>query len=227
MPNRTSSDTRSGSSPQDEQGAAPDVLIHTSAERRLAAEHWLLSTLPAFGRERARMEWQEHGVTLLPLGTLFAAVRLPGPLVQAVAASTTSADIDAVLGEALQGGPVICDRRWQRYYVLVPAGVPRTWRQAAEDWRAADVAVLGRGTHLGVPRLDTAQERAGLESYWSVPMDSPALLCTPLRVARLIAAGHQQLLDRTAEPDTVTAAASPTNDPEPKPLRGVIVPPKP
>ncbi|MCF3131246.1 hypothetical protein [Streptomyces olivochromogenes] len=156
------------------------------------------------------MEWQEHGITLLPLGTLFAAVRLPGPLVQAVAASTTPADTAAVLGEALQGGPVICDRRRQRYYALVPAGVPRTWQHAVEDWRTADVEVFDRGTHLGVPRLDMDQGRRDLESYWSVPMDSPAMLCAPLGVARLIAAGHQQLAVQTAEPDGIGPASSQT-----------------
>jgi hypothetical protein len=196
---------------------APETgaLIHTRSERRLSAEHWLLSPLPDSGRDRARMEWQEHGVTLLPLGTLFAAVRLPGPLVQAVAASTTPTDIDAVLGEALQGGPVICDRRRPRYYALVPASLPARWRQAVEDWRAADVVVFGRGTHLGVPRLDAEQDRIGLESYWSVPMDSPAMLCAPLRVARLIAAGHQ-LLAQTAEPDAGDHAA-----PSPTPAAGL------
>ncbi|MEV0185153.1 hypothetical protein AB0I54_38615 [Streptomyces sp. NPDC050625] len=197
--------------------AAPEAgaLNHTGADRRLATQHWLLSTLPAFRRERARMEWQEHGVTLLPLGTLFAAVRLPGPLVQAAAASTTPADIDAVLGEALQGAPVICDRYRSRYYILVPASLPRRWQQAVEDWRAADVAVFGKATHLGVPRLDADRERMDLESYWSVPMDSPAMLCAPLLVARLIAAGHQ-LLAQTAEPDAGDHAA-----PSPTPAAGL------
>ncbi|MEU0189439.1 hypothetical protein ABZ250_06185 [Streptomyces afghaniensis] len=32
-----------------------------------------------------------------------------------------------------------------------------------------------------------------LASYWSVPMDSAAALCTPLTVARLIAAGRHCL----------------------------------
>ena len=61
------------------------VLVHTSADRRLATEHWLLSTLPEPSRERARVEWQEHSVALLPLGTLFSAVRLPLDLVLAAA----------------------------------------------------------------------------------------------------------------------------------------------
>ncbi|MCF3132435.1 hypothetical protein [Streptomyces olivochromogenes] len=210
MANRTFPDMPADPSGQEDgtPAAAPGVLVHTRAERYLATQHWLLSTLPDYGRDRARMEWQEHGITLLPLGTLFAAIRLPGPLVQAVSASTTPADVDAMLGEALQGGPVICDRHRQRYYALVPASVPRTWQQAIEDWRAAGVAVFGRGTHLGVPWPNANQKRSDLESYWSVPMDSPAMLCAPLRVARLIADGHRQLLAQTADQDAADHAAA-------------------
>ncbi|MCF3132478.1 hypothetical protein [Streptomyces olivochromogenes] len=186
------------------------VLIHSRAERRLAAQHWLLSTLPEFGRDRARMEWQEHGITMLPLGTLFAAVRLPGPLVQAAAASTTPADVDHVLGEALQGGPVICDRYRSRYYALVPASVPRKWQQAVKDWQAGHVAVFGQGTYLGVPRLDADTERPDPESYWSVPMDSPATLCAPLHVAHLIAVGQQQVSAQRGEQDADDPAPSQT-----------------
>lgn len=175
--------------------ADTDVQVCTTAERRLAAEHWLLSTLPEAGRERARVEWQAYGVALLPCGTLFAAVRLPGPLVHAVAASTTPADVDAVLDEALQGGPVICDQYRQRYYVLVPASVSRTWRDAAKDWRRDNVEVLGRESYLGVPRVEATEGHPTAESYWAVPMESAGVLCTPLRVARLIAAGVHQLAE--------------------------------
>ncbi|MEW2262484.1 hypothetical protein [Streptomyces sp. NPDC047868] len=173
--------------------AEPGVLVHTSSVRRLAAEHWMLSTHPT--PRRARLEWQEHGVAVLPLGTLFSAVRVPGRLVQAVAASTDLADIDAVLDEVLDG-PVICDVRGPRYYALVPAGVPRTYRQAVEDWQAQEVECLGRGAYLGVPRLDMADyPEKGTRSYWSVPMESAAVLCKPLAVARLIAAGVHELAE--------------------------------
>ena len=171
------------------------VTVHTTAERRLAAEHWLLSTLPAPRREQARVHWQTGGVALLPLGTLLAAVRLPGALVHAVAASTKPEDVDAVLDEALQGGPVICDQHRQRYYVLVPASVPRTWRDAARDWRTDGVEVLGRAAYLGVPSMDAVTAASGVESYWAVPMESAGVLGTPLRVARLIAHGVHQLAE--------------------------------
>jgi hypothetical protein len=175
-----------------EQGA----LVHADADRRLAAEHWLLSAHPQ--PARARAEWWTDDVVLLPLGTLFSAIRIPGRLVQAVAASTKPEEIDAILDEALDSGPVICDPRGPRYYALVPASVPRTWTQAADDWRVADVDCLGRGTYLGVPRLDAVQPASGTTAYWSVPMPAPGVLCSPLKVARLIAAGAHWLFEEEA-----------------------------
>jgi hypothetical protein len=178
--------------------ADPGVLVHSRADRELATEHWLLSTLPA--PDRARMEWAENAVTLLPLGTLFSAVRIPGRLVFALADTTVSADADRFLDQALDGGPVICDPRGRRYYALVPASMPTTWRQAADDWRVLDVDVLGRGTYLGVPRVNAVElDPRTHASYWSVPMSSAAMLCGPLTVARLIAAGRHQLAE---EPET-------------------------
>jgi len=173
----------------------PGVLVHPAADRRLAIEHWLLSTLPTPGP--ARREWTDNGVALLPLGTLFSAVRLPGHLVLAVAdeREMPSTDVDAFLAEVLNGGPVICDPQGRRYYALVPASMPVTWHQAADEWRAAlDVDCLGRGTYLGVPKVDTVElNPQAWSSYWSVPMSSAAMLCAPLAVARLIAAGRHEL----------------------------------
>ena len=63
--------------------STPKVIVHPAADRRLAATHWLLSTLPAAGRDRARAEWEDTGVAFLPLGTLFSAVRIPGRLLRA------------------------------------------------------------------------------------------------------------------------------------------------
>ncbi|MYR60232.1 hypothetical protein GTY54_29705 [Streptomyces sp. SID625] len=181
--------------------AAPGVLVHPAADRRLAAEHWLLSTRPDV--RQARLEWAEHGAALLPLGTLFSAVRIPAVLVQALAGSSTLAEIDAFLAEALHGDPVICDPRWGTYYALVPASVPATWRGAVDDWRSQDVECLGRGTYLGVPSLSATSCRGvGAGSYWSVPMASPAELCAPLTVGRLIAAGVHRMAgaEREGEP---------------------------
>ncbi|MFG3090993.1 hypothetical protein ACGGAI_25535 [Streptomyces antibioticus] len=165
------------------------VLVHSSADRRLAAEHWLLSTLPE--PKQGLRQWRTTGVAMLPLGTLFSAIRLPGRLVLAVigAHSLPSAEIDTVLEEALGGAPVICDPRHHRYYVLMPASVPTSWREAVDDWRVVDVDALGRGTLLGVPKLSRT-EPLPLDTYWSVPMESAAALGAPLTVARFIAAAR-------------------------------------
>ncbi|MFD5238036.1 hypothetical protein [Streptomyces tendae] len=179
--------------------SAPGVLVHPAGDRRLAAEHWLLSTVR--DPSGARREWRQHGIALLPLGTLFSAVRLPQRLVVAVTGGAGPSDeVDAFLDEALGGGPVICDPRGHRYYALVPASMPTTWHQAADDWRVMEVDCLGRDTFLGVPRVDLVTfDQHTFAPYWSVPMPSMATLCAPLAVARLIAAGRYQLEEQGME----------------------------
>ncbi|MGW5610134.1 hypothetical protein ACWEWI_29420 [Streptomyces sp. NPDC003753] len=172
----------------------PGVLVHPASDRRLAVEHWLLATEPATSHDRIRVEWQENQVALLPLGGLFSAVRIPGRLIYAVTGTDGNDRVDAFLEHVLQGGPVICDAYGHRFYALVPAGMPVTWHQAADEWRAeSEVDVLGRGTYLGVPNVDAVEFDPAACSYWSVPMQSPGELCAPLAVARLIAAGVHAL----------------------------------
>ncbi|MYR40641.1 hypothetical protein [Streptomyces sp. SID5910] len=179
------------------------TMRHVSAEtvidRRSPVERWLLSAAPAPGQ--TRRDWARQGVALLPLGVLFSAVRIPGRLVQAVAGSASAQGVDDFLDEALDGGPVICDPRGPRYYALVPANVPATWRQAVDDWRrSADVDCLGRDTYLGVPRIDrTGFDPHTFAGYWAVAISSPGRLCPPLTVARLIAAGVHLLPDEREE----------------------------
>jgi hypothetical protein len=113
-----------------------------------------------------------------------------------VACSSDPADVDAFLDEVLDAGPVICDPRGPRYYALVPGSMPTTWRDAAEEWRPLGVECLGRGTYLGVPRVDIVEfDPHTFVSYWAVPMPSAAVLCTPLKVARLIAAGKRAIAE--------------------------------
>lgn len=187
----------------------PGVFVHPAADRRLATEHWLLSTHPAARHARIRTEWQENGVAMLPLGTLFSAVRLPEAIVLAAAHSPWKPEqVDAFLDEVLDGAPVICDPHGHRYYALVPASMPVTWRHAAEDWQALGVDCLGRGTYLGVPRVDAVEfNECVCVSYWSVPMSSAAILCQPLAVARLIAAGQRRLTEQ-AEASAAASQAS-------------------
>ncbi|MGW6542400.1 hypothetical protein ACWGBH_06030 [Streptomyces massasporeus] len=161
-------------------------------------EHWLLASLPAPSRDRARLEWDQHQVTLLPLGTLFSAVRIPGGLLVALTGITEAPKLDQFLRETLDCGPVICDPRFGRYYALAPASMPSTWHQALDDWRAMDVDCLGCGSYLGVPRVDAVQGTRSRATYWSAPMGSPSRLCSPAEVARLIAAGRHCM---PAEPE--------------------------
>ncbi len=182
--------------------AGPGIRVHPAADRRLATAQWLLSTLPSSARARARDEWQELGVTLLRLGTLFSAVRLPATLVTAAAGGRPSPEeLDAFLAEVLDDGPVVCDPRHQRYYALVPASIPRTWTAAVDEWRSQDVDALGRDTYLGIPRPDRTREPKMRDPFWAVPMESAASLCSPLAVARLIAIGAHQLADTSAMSD--------------------------
>ncbi|MFJ2514713.1 hypothetical protein ACIQJX_34915 [Streptomyces griseoviridis] len=157
---------------------------------RCRAEEWLLSSLPAEAHRAARLDWERTGVAILPLGVLFSAVRLPDAIVGAFTGDQWDPQGQAAwLAEALEGGPVIADPRYHRWYALVPASVPTTWRDAVTDWRDQDVEVLGRGFHLGVPPLTaTAYVSAG-RSFWASPMSSAGVLCAPLTVARVIAAG--------------------------------------
>lgn len=185
-------------------GVEPAV-IDNPADRRLATEQWLLSAYAAPKRTRARQEWQDYGVAMFPLGTLFSAVRIPSGLVLAAGGLRWQPEqVDAFLDEVLDGCPVICDPHSHRYYALVPASMPSKWKEAADDWRPLGIDLLGREAHLGVPRLDATQFNEGAcVSYWSVPMPSAAVLCTPLAVARLIAAGQR----RMAEEAIVSEAA--------------------
>jgi hypothetical protein len=171
----------------------PGVLVHPTADRRLAVEHWLLSTTPY--PDRARRQWRDQGTAMLPLGGLIAAVRIPGRLLTALTGPKTELETDEFLAQALDDGPVICDLRVPRYYVLVPGRMPATWSQAADEWRwETDVEVLGRDDYLAVPRLSAVDpEHAAGQAYWSVPMSSAGELCSPLAVARLIAAARHAL----------------------------------
>lgn len=174
--------------------SAPGVRVVPAADRRLAAEQWLLATLPAQKRDTARMEWQNHGVALLPLGTLFSAVRIPERLVHTVSRVDEPAMNAAFLQAALDDGPVICDpaRRW--YYALVPASMAH-WHKAARIWRTVlGVEILGRDTLLGVPPVDkVSYSQRTNASYWACPIPSAADLCDPHAVTRLIAAAARQI----------------------------------
>lgn len=165
----------------------PGVLVHTTADRHLAAGHWLLAA--AEDTRRARNEWADSGIALLRCGTLFTAVRFSAGLVHAAAGAEEPRAVDAYLAEALMGGPVFVDRRWWLYYALVPASSARLpqWERPAPD-----AECLGRNSYLGVPDPVRTDPDAG-SSYWCVPMGGPGLLGNPDAVAQLLAYGRHRL----------------------------------
>ncbi|MFF6825066.1 hypothetical protein [Streptomyces longwoodensis] len=174
----------------------PGVTVHPGAERRLAIEHWLLSTLPNHqARAKARCQWSEHGLAMLPLGGLVSAVRIPAALVQALARTTILPATDTFLAGALEGGPVICAvHGGRRYYVLVPGRVPHTRHDLVAQWEHQDIECLGRGAYLGVPPAGQDHYASATQaSYWSVPMESAGALCPPSTVAHFISAGVHAL----------------------------------
>lgn len=154
--------------------------LTTGAERHLAVEHWLLSTVA--DRKRVREEWDERPFAMLPCGSLFAAVRIPSVVVQAAAGSKDQEVVDQFLAKALMDGPVICDRYAALHYALVPASTAR-------QWDVPDTICLGKRAELGVPRPGvSAADKTRV--YWSVPMGSAGELCSPAAVSQVVMVGR-------------------------------------
>ncbi|MFJ6386466.1 hypothetical protein ACIQJT_02535 [Streptomyces sp. NPDC091972] len=172
--------------------AQHDILVHTTADRRLAVKQWLLAGLDGFKYDQARMEWEEYQVTLMPLGVRFCAVRLPERLVHRVVRTNSPRMSAEYLAAALDDGPVIHDPRQRRYYALAPASMPERWQNAASYWETLGVSFLGRGSVVGIPRVDCVTLNPQTwATYWAVPMPSAGVLCDPMTIARLIAAAHR------------------------------------
>ncbi|MGY1454175.1 hypothetical protein [Streptomyces sp. SS8] len=166
----------------------------TGTEHSRAVEQWLLSALDEDRQGKARAQWAETGVALLPCGRLFAAVRLPAGLVHAAARSAEPETVTAYLRRALCDGPVFVDTcRW-RYYALVPVSV-------AHRWLDRDAECLSTDSYLGVPRPDLTLTGPGPgRASWVVPMGSPGELCTGAAVAQLVSVGrHRQMLEGEGE----------------------------
>ncbi|WP_409054860.1 hypothetical protein [Streptomyces sp. SYP-A7185] len=128
---------------------------------------------------QAWREWSPSGggVALLPLGRAFVAPRLPEALVYAAAGTVDLQEAAAYLAQAL--GPVLFDGRTMggTYY-------PLTWPLTVPVWKHQAVApLLGRGTYLGVPRIERSQPPG---TYWAVPPRHVGDLCEPAAVDALI-----------------------------------------
>ena len=164
-----------------------------------AVGDWLLGATES--RDRSRMEWQEHGVTVLKTGVVFSAIRMSARLVHAAAGTSDIDAVDSYLMRGLVGGPVIHDPDRCRYYALVPTDDGRLWEVTR------DLEPLGRGAYVGVPRpgLTAAEARPG-SPYWSVSVEAAGVLCVPSVVAALVEIGRHEL---AGQPPAVGAALSP------------------
>ncbi|MFG2815117.1 hypothetical protein [Streptomyces sp. NPDC048410] len=136
-----------------------------------AIRDWLAGAHESPGQ--ARREWARCGLALLPLGSRFDAVRIPGDLVHAAVGS----------GAALEG-PVIHDVRTlgATYWALVPH---------QDDWTGGpDTPLLSHGTYLGVPDLTVVGPPG---SFWVTPPRHRHHLCRTEDVLALLACGRREL----------------------------------
>lgn len=144
--------------------------------------------------EQARNEWRASGITLLPIGRAFDAVRLPERLVQAALGTEgrSPAHTDFGLEESL-GGPVIHDGRGRNYYAIVPAGTSGEWRSSAPG-----VECLGPGAYFGVPAVDVLEHDATHPTYWAT-LGGPARFCEAASVSLLVRVGAARLAESEGE----------------------------
>lgn len=159
---------------------------------------WLLAATES--RSRSRMEWQEHGVTMLQTGRVFSAIRMSARLVHAAASTDDLEAVDYYLARALVGGPAIHDPHRCRYYALVATGSRRPWGATR------DVEPLGLGSYVGVPRPGRNAPDDSGAPYWSVPMEAAGALCAPSVVAALVEIGRYEL---AGQPPATGAVVSP------------------
>lgn len=138
--------------------------------------------------EQVRTAWREHGIAVLPIGSLFDAIRLPEELVHAAVGDRAlgQAHTDFALGVHLEG-PAIHDGHGKNYYAIVPAGTVHEWRSTA-----LGVECLGRGTHLGVPALNIIEYQPTHPVYWAAVDPRPGH-CDPASVALLVRIGAARL----------------------------------
>ncbi len=162
------------------------MLAPTDMDRLIS--EWLARAHPV--PQQVRAEWSAQGVALLPLGKLFAAVRMHGDLVYAALDCHAPEQVTTAVRQSLDG-PVIHDHRTAgpTYYALIQ------WH-AGMVWDYGDTAPCLEGdTYLGVPRIDR-REPPG--TYWVVPPRYEGDLCKPQAVRALIDTGRRELLRQHA-----------------------------
>lgn len=144
---------------------------------------WLLDNA-VWDRDKAREEWETEGMTLLKCGGTFCAIRIPVPLVEAVAPRSDPDSVDAHLAQALDRAPAFRCNTGQWYYVLVPPTVASWWdkRRGGE--------CIGAGLDLGVPSPRLIGHPGRTASYWAVTMTRPGHLGSGETVSQFIADAH-------------------------------------
>ncbi|MFH9677800.1 hypothetical protein ACH4L5_36955 [Streptomyces sp. NPDC017405] len=168
--------------------AAP-VLRGEARVRRAEAAQWLLRA--ADSPSAAAMEWQRHGVAVLPAGRQWDAVRAPYTAIdREFDRGTAPVELLRRLETLGVAGPVFCDSHRPYVYFLVPPGTDRHWPADA-----GEAQCLG-GTppyvrHVVVPRPDILLPPL----FWLTPPDTGE--------PRLVDAEHlyQVLHTSAAEPD--------------------------
>ncbi|MEV3856708.1 hypothetical protein AB0J38_20555 [Streptomyces sp. NPDC050095] len=175
-------------------------ITHESPSRARVGEavaEWLCCATD--DRRAALLVMSRGELTVLRLGTLFSAVRVPAEIVFAAFETEELAAIATSLRTCLHRAGVIHDPRHRRFYVLVPKHTATLWHQAGAE-------CLGRGSYLGVPSpLGNRPSRDPWATYWLVPLPSPGELCDPARLVDLVAEGRL----RQAEPTNHESLARP------------------
>ncbi|WP_229697333.1 hypothetical protein [Streptomyces lasiicapitis] len=149
---------------------------------RGAIADWFARAHPS--PREAVAEWANRGVTLLPLGVRFDAVRVPAERIHDAVCSENPKTVATALDDWLCG-PVVRDLRASSgdYYVLV---APEA------EWHGEEQR-LGKGSFLVVPRIGNLS----MITHWVVPPRRPGNLCSTTRLRALLTLADTM---RTVEP---------------------------
>ncbi|MER5889247.1 hypothetical protein ABT160_35935 [Streptomyces sp. NPDC001941] len=149
---------------------------------------WLASALPH--PEEARAAWR-HGLRppMIPMGTLFDAIRMPEQLVYAATGHDAAAPYSIATALSRFGlGPVI--RTYDHwYYALVPP-------QTAAHWTSPHAVCRSSGAWMPVPAVNrTTPDHA---VHWTIPPARARHLGRPGVVVALLERGDAALEDASA-----------------------------
>ena len=178
-------------------GLLPASAVGADRDRERAIRGWLASAHAE--TDQAHADWANQGVSLLPLGRPFSAVRIPGSLIHLVSGGTDHKPVAALLAKELRG-PVIHDRHeiGVSYYALVPAERLKWPYPDEAPYLTSDTT----DSWLGVPDLSRTRPPG---SHWTVPPRFVGDLCRMERLAGFILRGlpvlraHEEALEKARE----------------------------